>query len=139
MIDHIALCTAQFDVMTAFYEQALAPLGIKKLMAYEGDAGFGRDVPVLWIGASSEPRSSIHLAISSSDKSAVQAFHATLKAGPRTTAVPARATTPRTITPPSSLTRTATTSRPSATAPEPAPNPNLRPLSPRGNSWLLWR
>ena len=50
MIDHIGLRTAQFDVMTAFYEQALAPLGIKKLMTYEGGAGFGRDAPVLWIG-----------------------------------------------------------------------------------------
>jgi predicted lactoylglutathione lyase len=29
-----------------------------------------------WIGASTEPRSSVHLALSSSDKSAVQAFHA---------------------------------------------------------------
>ena len=47
MFDHIMLRTAQFDVMTAFYEQALAPLGIKKLMAFESAAGFGRDAPVL--------------------------------------------------------------------------------------------
>ena len=89
MIDHIALRTAQFDVMTAFYEQALAPLGIKKLMAYEGGAGFGRDAPVLWIGLSNEPRSSVHLALSSSDKSAVRAFHAAaLKAGAKDNGAP---------------------------------------------------
>jgi hypothetical protein len=47
MFDHINLRTHQLDVMTTFYEQALAPLGIKKLMAFEGGAGFGRDAPVL--------------------------------------------------------------------------------------------
>jgi catechol 2,3-dioxygenase-like lactoylglutathione lyase family enzyme len=89
MIDHIGLRTAQFDVMTAFYEQALAPLGIKKLMTYEGGAGFGRDAPVLWIGVSNEPRSSLHLALSSSDKSAVRAFHAAaLEAGAKDNGAP---------------------------------------------------
>jgi hypothetical protein len=29
MFDHIMLRTQQFDIMTAFYEKALAPLGIK--------------------------------------------------------------------------------------------------------------
>ena len=89
MIDHIGLRTAQFDVMSAFYEQALAPLGIKKLMAFDGGAGFGRDAPVLWISLSSEPRSSIHLALSSSDQSAVRAFHAAaLKAGAKDNGAP---------------------------------------------------
>ncbi len=89
MINHIGLRTAQFDVMTAFYERALAPLGIKKLADYESGAGFGRDAPVLWIGASSEPRSSIHLALSSSEQSAVRAFHAAaLKAGAKDNGAP---------------------------------------------------
>jgi hypothetical protein len=47
MFDHIMLRTQRFDAMTAFYEQALAPLGIKKLMAFEIAAGFGRDKPGL--------------------------------------------------------------------------------------------
>ena len=89
MIDHLGLRTSQFDVMTAFYEQALAPLGFKKLVAYEGGAGFGHDAPVLWISASSEPRSSIHLALSSSDKSGVRAFHAAaLKPGAKDNGAP---------------------------------------------------
>ena len=89
MFDHISLRTAQFDVMTAFYEEALAPLGIKKLMAFEGGAGFGRKAPGLWISASSEPRSSVHLALSSSDQSAVRAFHAAaLKAGAKDNGAP---------------------------------------------------
>jgi hypothetical protein len=41
MFDHISLRTHQLDVMTTFYEQALAPLGIKKLMAFEGGQGLG--------------------------------------------------------------------------------------------------
>ena len=53
MFDHIMLRTQQFDAMTAFYEKALAPLGIKKLMAFDKAAGFGRDKPGLWISASS--------------------------------------------------------------------------------------
>ena len=32
MFDHIMLRTQQFEIMSAFYEKALAPLGIKKLM-----------------------------------------------------------------------------------------------------------
>jgi catechol 2,3-dioxygenase-like lactoylglutathione lyase family enzyme len=89
MFDHISLRTAQFGVLTAFYEQALAPLGIKKLMAFEGAAGFGRDAPGLWISTSSEPRSSVHLALSSPDKSAVRAFHnAALAAGAKDNGAP---------------------------------------------------
>jgi catechol 2,3-dioxygenase-like lactoylglutathione lyase family enzyme len=89
MFDHISLRTHQFDVMTAFYEQALAPLGIKKLMAFEKGAGFGRDKPALWISASSEPRSSVHLALASPDQSAVRAFHnAALRAGGKDNGAP---------------------------------------------------
>lgn len=119
MIDHIGLRTAQFDVVAAFYEQALAPLGIKKLMAYDGGAGFGRDAPVLWIGASSEPRSSVHLALSSADQSAVRVFTPQpSRLARRTTARRVRAIMRRTITPLSSSTGTATISRPCAAARE---------------------
>jgi catechol 2,3-dioxygenase-like lactoylglutathione lyase family enzyme len=89
MFDHIMLRTQQFDVMTAFYEKALAPLGIKKLMAFDGAAGFGRDAPGLWISKSSEPRSSVHLALSSPDRSAVRGFHnAALAAGAKDNGAP---------------------------------------------------
>ena len=70
MFDHLMLRTQQLEVMSAFYEKALAPLGIKKLMAFDGAAGFGRDAPGLWISKSSEPRSNVHLALSSPDRSA---------------------------------------------------------------------
>lgn len=85
MIDHIGLRTGQFDALTRFYEAALAPLGWTKLVAFEGGAGFGRDgAPVLWIGASSEAPSSVHVAVSSATRKAVDAFHeAALAAGAR--------------------------------------------------------
>jgi hypothetical protein len=60
-----------------------------KLMAFEKGAGFGRDKPALWISASSEPRSSVHLALSSPDQSAVRAFHnAALRAGGKDNGAP---------------------------------------------------
>jgi catechol 2,3-dioxygenase-like lactoylglutathione lyase family enzyme len=89
MFDHIMLRTQQLDVMTAFYEKALAPLGIKKLVAFESGAAFGRDKPGLWVSKSSEPRSSVHLALTSPDQSAVRAFHATaLAAGAKDNGAP---------------------------------------------------
>jgi catechol 2,3-dioxygenase-like lactoylglutathione lyase family enzyme len=89
MFDHIMLRTQQFEAMSAFYEQALAPLGIKKLMAFDKAAGFGRDKPALWISVSSEPRSSVHLALSSPDQSAVRAFYtAALAAGAKNNGAP---------------------------------------------------
>jgi catechol 2,3-dioxygenase-like lactoylglutathione lyase family enzyme len=76
MIDHIGLRTRQFDALVRFYEATLAPLGWTKLMAFESSAGFGRDgSPVLWIGAGQAP-SSVHLAITSTSREAVDAFHA---------------------------------------------------------------
>jgi catechol 2,3-dioxygenase-like lactoylglutathione lyase family enzyme len=57
MFDHISLRTHQFDVMTAFYEQALAPLGIKMLMAFEGGQGLGAMRRCCRLTAPSEPSS----------------------------------------------------------------------------------
>src|ERR1700734_824190 len=103
MFDHISLRTHQFDVMTAFYEHALTPLGIKMLMAFEGGQGLGAMRRCCRLTAPSEPSSSIDLALSTPDKSAIRAFHpAALRAGGKTMTPRARATSPRAITPPSS-------------------------------------
>lgn len=77
MIDHIGLRTKKFDVLTKFYETTLAPLGWTKLVQFDGGAGFGRDGnPTLWIGASSAAPSSVHLAITSETRKAVDDFYA---------------------------------------------------------------
>jgi hypothetical protein len=96
------------------------PLGIKMLMAFEGAQGLGAMRRCCRLTAPSEPSSSIHLALSTPDKSAIRAFHpAALRAGGKTMTPRARATSPRAITPPSSSIPTATTSKRSAAAPEP--------------------
>src|SRR6185437_1465232 len=76
MLDHIGLRTKKFDALVAFYETCLKPLGYAKLSTYEGGAGFGKDgVSSLWIGASKEGPSSVHLAFESPTRKAVDAFY----------------------------------------------------------------
>jgi catechol 2,3-dioxygenase-like lactoylglutathione lyase family enzyme len=83
MLDHIGLRTTQFDTLVRFYEAALAPLGYTKLFAWEGGTGFGRNgAAALWVGASMIQPTGIHIAVSGSDRAAVDAFHeAALGAG----------------------------------------------------------
>lgn len=90
MIDHIGLRTRQPDAMIAFYEKALAPLGYGKLVSYEDAAGFGRDgAPSIWIGASTETPSSVHLAIASPERAMVDAFYAAaMRAGAQDNGAP---------------------------------------------------
>ena len=76
MIDHIGLRTRQFMQMSAFYEAVLAPLGYRKLFAYEGGAGFGGDGGAsIWIGDAKGPSAGIHLAIASATRAGVDAFY----------------------------------------------------------------
>ena len=76
MLDHIGLRTKKLDALVGFYETCLKPLGYAKLSTYEGGAGFGKDgVSSLWIGASKEGPSSVHLAFHSPTRKAVDAFY----------------------------------------------------------------
>ncbi len=90
MFDHIGLRTKDFDALASFYEKALAPLGYEKLMSFDGGAGFGRDgKPALWLVSSDEAPSSVHLALASDSRAAVDAFHAAaLKAGGKDNGAP---------------------------------------------------
>ena len=53
-LDHVAISTADYPTSMAFYEKALAPLGVKTHMKFEGEegnvAGLGSDEPFLWVG-----------------------------------------------------------------------------------------
>ena len=82
MIDHVNLGVRDVDASRAFYEQALAPLGITVLMDFEGSVGLGRDgMPAFWI-SDREPSGPLHLAFSAPDRATVDAFHeAALAAG----------------------------------------------------------
>jgi hypothetical protein len=76
---------SQFQLSHKSPSQALAPLGIKMLMAFEGGQGLGAMRRWCRLTAPSEAPSSVHLALSSPDKSAIRAFHpAALRAGGKT-------------------------------------------------------
>ena len=77
-IDHIGLDVADFETSRAFYEQALAPLGMKVLMEpVPGICGFGGDFPFFWIGKRDRgPQTGVHVAFTAKDRPMVDAFHA---------------------------------------------------------------
>ena len=81
MLDHIGFSVADFPRSRAFYAAALAPLGVKTHMKFEGEdgnvAGLGSDQPFLWIGDGGKITGGrIHLAFSASNRAAVDAFYA---------------------------------------------------------------
>lgn len=101
MIDHVSFPVADFARSRAFYEQALAPLGLAVVMELgngEGgagpQAGFGRTSgegagkPFFWIrgggAVTVTGRGHLHVAFASSDRVTVDAVHrAALAAGAR--------------------------------------------------------
>jgi catechol 2,3-dioxygenase-like lactoylglutathione lyase family enzyme len=79
-LDHVAISTADYKTSLAFYEAALAPLGVKTHMKFEGDegnvAGLGSDQPFLWIGDGGKLSGGrIHLAFSAATRAQVDAFY----------------------------------------------------------------
>ncbi|MBU1175155.1 MAG: VOC family protein [Alphaproteobacteria bacterium] len=93
-LDHIGIKVADFAAAKAFYEKALAPLGITALMvvdeeSYSG-AGFGRDgKPDFWISAAAGATSPIHIAFSARSSDEVDAFYdAAMAAGAKDNGAP---------------------------------------------------
>jgi catechol 2,3-dioxygenase-like lactoylglutathione lyase family enzyme len=83
-LDHIGLEVADYEVSKAFYERALAPLGMKLMMEPAPTVGgFGADFPFFWVAnRGREPQSGVHVAIRVDDRERVDAFHAAaLEAG----------------------------------------------------------
>jgi catechol 2,3-dioxygenase-like lactoylglutathione lyase family enzyme len=80
-LDHVGIAVADYQRSKAFYEQALAPLGLELLMEFsEAAAGFGRDDggrPSFFIEAHGEPaRGRLHIALRARSRAEVDAFHA---------------------------------------------------------------
>jgi catechol 2,3-dioxygenase-like lactoylglutathione lyase family enzyme len=79
-IDHVALSAADYDVSRAFYETALAPLGLRTLMEFdEGGktAGIGGDRPFFWIGDGGKLNDGrLHICFSAKSRAEVDAFYA---------------------------------------------------------------
>ena len=87
MLDHLGLDVTDYERSKAFYEHALAPLGIGLVMEpVEGVGGFGEGgMPYFWIGRRDRPpQTGVHVAFAASSREQVDAFHAAaLAAGAR--------------------------------------------------------
>jgi catechol 2,3-dioxygenase-like lactoylglutathione lyase family enzyme len=80
-LDHVGFAVADYARSKAFYEQALAPLGITLLMEFSGAAaGFGKEDgsrPSFFIEAHGEPaHGRLHVALRAESRAHVDAFHA---------------------------------------------------------------
>jgi catechol 2,3-dioxygenase-like lactoylglutathione lyase family enzyme len=81
MIDHMSIAVADLARALAFYDRALAPLGIGRVMQYPeagepAGVGYGREgKPFFWVGAYRAPSGPVHFAFSAVDHAAVDAFH----------------------------------------------------------------
>jgi catechol 2,3-dioxygenase-like lactoylglutathione lyase family enzyme len=78
MIDHAGIGISDYGRSKAFYEAALAPLGITLIMEPMGAAaGFGaRGEPFFWLEAGRAPATEVHVAFLAEDRATVDAFHA---------------------------------------------------------------
>lgn len=93
MIDHVSIRVRDFAAAKAFYEAALAPLGLKPLAGEDGIyCGFGNDKPFFWIGigeGNGEPTQDAHIALSAASVEEVKGFYdAALAAGGRDNGAP---------------------------------------------------
>jgi catechol 2,3-dioxygenase-like lactoylglutathione lyase family enzyme len=79
MLDHVGFTVSDYGRSKAFYEKALAPLGLTILLEPQGQAaGFGEDGKrFFWIEAQGRPvKGRLHVAFPARDRKTVDAFHA---------------------------------------------------------------
>ena len=91
MIDHTGFGVSDYDASKAFYERALAPLGISLIMeVMEAAAGFGSGgKPIFWLEERRTPVTEVHVAFLAKDRATVGAFHAAgLEAGGKDNGAP---------------------------------------------------
>ncbi len=81
ILSHISVGCSNLPRSRAFYDAALAPLGIGVLMEEGGATAYGKDFPEFWIGAAADPtglgaQNGLHVSFLAPDRAAVDAFHA---------------------------------------------------------------
>ncbi|NQV12622.1 VOC family protein [Candidatus Uhrbacteria bacterium] len=74
MLNHITITTKSLDRLQSFYDESLAPLGVKRLHEGGGYCGYGIGKPVFWI-SEGEQVSKVHVAFDASDVHAVEEFY----------------------------------------------------------------
>jgi catechol 2,3-dioxygenase-like lactoylglutathione lyase family enzyme len=95
MIDHIGIGVTDYAKAKAFYDLALAPLGITKVMevsaaetGHSDAAGYGKDRPIFWFNPA-ERVAPAHIAFTVQHRALVDAFHkAGVAAGGRDNGAP---------------------------------------------------
>jgi catechol 2,3-dioxygenase-like lactoylglutathione lyase family enzyme len=81
MLDHISLTVSDVARAKAFYDPALAPLGIAVMMAFPDTGvpvslGYGSDGrPYFWVGAGARVSGAVHVAFAAADRATVDAFY----------------------------------------------------------------
>ena len=94
MIDHVSVGVADLEHSARFYELALAPLGLSRLVSRPATVGFGKKYPEFWINlrAGMAPvavESGVHVCLRTKSTADVDAFHAAaLNAGGSSDGVP---------------------------------------------------
>jgi catechol 2,3-dioxygenase-like lactoylglutathione lyase family enzyme len=91
MLDHVTISVSNIAHAIAFYDRALAPLGIERLYS-EGTSAFGygsEKKAYFWIGQRESVQTGAHIAFAAKDRATVDAFHAAaLAAGGRDNGAP---------------------------------------------------
>lgn len=78
-LDHLGFSAHDYATSRAFYEAALAPLGIRVMMEFdEGGriAGFGDDEPFFWVGDGGKQGGTLHVCFKAASRDQVDAFYA---------------------------------------------------------------
>jgi catechol 2,3-dioxygenase-like lactoylglutathione lyase family enzyme len=79
VLDHVGLNVSDYARSRAFFEAALAPLGLSVVMAFDERraAGFGdAGKPVFWVLEREPQGTGTHVAFAAADRSSVDRFHA---------------------------------------------------------------
>jgi catechol 2,3-dioxygenase-like lactoylglutathione lyase family enzyme len=94
MIDHVSVGVSDLERAARFYELALAPLGLSRLVTRPATIGFGKNYPEFWINLHADMapvsrESGVHICLRAKATGEVDAFHvAALNAGGRSDGAP---------------------------------------------------
>ena len=94
MIDHVSIGVSDLERSARFYELALAPLGLSRLVTRPRTVGYCKSYPEFWINlragmAKVAPESGVHICLRAKTAADVDAFHAAaLAAGGTSDGVP---------------------------------------------------
>jgi catechol 2,3-dioxygenase-like lactoylglutathione lyase family enzyme len=94
ILNHVSLGTNDLDRAVAFYDAALAPLGVRQLMAFPGGVVYGRAFPEFFVqtpidGAPATVGNGTHIGFNAASEAEVDAFYAAaLAAGARDDGAP---------------------------------------------------